>query len=147
MNPTFCSLSVPEEALMRRPVALLALALAVVALAAEDKEAKPLSPAEAIKRVGQKVTVEMRVRASKNALEHRGEIYLDSEENFRDEENLAVVINKDGAARFKEAGVDDPAAHFKGKTVRVTGTVTLQEKRPRVVVNDPKQLRLVGTKE
>ena len=144
MNP---SRSAPEEALMRRLAALLALALTSVALAADDKEGKPLSPAEAIRRVGQKVTVEMRVRASKNALEHRGEIYLDSEENFRDEKNLAVVINKDGAAHFKDAGVVDPAAHFKGKTIRVSGTVTLQEKRPRIVVTDPAQLRLVTRKE
>jgi DNA/RNA endonuclease YhcR with UshA esterase domain len=132
---------------MRRPAALLALALASAALAAEDKEGKPLSAAEAIKRVGQKVTVEMRVRASKNALERRGEIYLDSEENFRDEKNLAVVIDKEGAARFKAAGVDDPAAHFKGKTIRVTGTVTLHEKRPRILVKDPGQLRLVKPRE
>jgi hypothetical protein len=132
---------------MRRPAALLALALASATLAAEDKEGKPLSAAEAIKRVGQKVTVEIRVRASKNALERHGEIYLDSEENFRDEKNLAVVIDKEGAARFKAAGVDDPAAHFKGKTIRVTGTVTLHEKRPRIVVKDPGQLRLVKPRE
>ena len=34
----------------------------------DDKAAKPLTPEDALKRVGDKVTVEMEVRASKNAL-------------------------------------------------------------------------------
>ena len=113
-----------------RPFALLLALVCASVVVADEKESKPLTPAEAIKKVNEKVTVEMVVQASKNALEKRKEIYLDSEEDFRNEKNLAVVINADGAAKFKEAGVEDPAAHFKGKTIRVTGTVVLYEKRP-----------------
>lgn len=109
--------------------------------AAEDS--KPLTPVQAIKRVNEKVTVEMVVKASKNRLEKRGENYLDSEEDFRDEKNLGIVITKAGAARFKEAGVDDPAAHFKTQTIRVNGTVIIKEKRPRIEVDDPKQIQVV----
>jgi hypothetical protein len=93
------------------------------------------------------ITVEMTVKSSKNALAGHQEIYLDSEENFRDEKNLAVVISAAGAAKFKDAGIDDPAAHFKGKTIRVTGTITVQENRPRIVVEDPRQIRVVAKKE
>ncbi|HKB40065.1 MAG TPA: hypothetical protein VKD72_26755, partial [Gemmataceae bacterium] len=63
---------------------------------------KPLSPVEARKRVNQEITVEMLVRASKNRLEKHKEIYLDSELNFWDKKNFAVVINAEGAAKFKK---------------------------------------------
>jgi len=85
----------------------------------------------------------MLVKAAKNRLEKRGEIYLDSEENFKDEKNLGIVITKTGAAKFKEAGVDDPAIHFQDKTIQVKGTVILKEERPRIEINDPKQIQIV----
>lgn len=60
----------------------------------------------------------MTVRTTKDRLEKRGEIYLDAELDFKDEKNFAVVITKAGAAKLKEAGIDDPAAHFKDKKIR-----------------------------
>jgi hypothetical protein len=128
-----------------RPFATLsALICALHVLAADGPETKPLSPVEARKRVNEKVTVEMAVKASKNRLEKRKEIYLDSEEDFRNEKNLGIVINAAGAAKFKETGIDEPAGHFLGKTIRVTGTVILgEDKRPRIVVDDPKQIVVV----
>jgi hypothetical protein len=115
--------------------------LVVIGATAED--AKPLTPVEAIKKVNEEVTVEMLVKATKNRLEKRGEIYLDSEEDFRDEKNLGVVVTKTGAAKFKQAGVDDPAVHFKDKTIRVKGKVIIKEERPRIEVDDPKQIQIV----
>ena len=88
----------------------------------------------------------MLVKASKNRLEKRGEIYLDSEENFQDEKNLGIVVTKTGAVKFKAKGVDDPAVHFKDKTIRVKGTVIIKEKRPRIEVDDPKQIVIVERK-
>jgi DNA/RNA endonuclease YhcR with UshA esterase domain len=118
---------------------LLAIAMAPAA-ASEDK---PLTPVDAIKRIHEKVIVQMVVKASKNRLEKRGEIYLDSEEDFHDPKNLGIVITKTGAAAFAKAGIKEPAAHFKGKTIRVTGTVIRKEKRPRIEVDDPKQIEIV----
>src|SRR5262249_20657215 len=57
----------------------------VAALAAAGETA--VGPVEARKKVGKKVTVEMTVKAAKNRLEKRGEIYLDSEEDFKDAKN------------------------------------------------------------
>ena len=88
----------------------------------------------------------MLVKATKNRLEQRKEIYLDSEENFRDAKNLGIIINVAGAAKFKEAGIDDPAEYFKGKTIRVTGVVTTENERFRIIVEDPKQIRIVDKK-
>jgi hypothetical protein len=127
-----------------RVASLLALAVCgwtVLHAAAED--AKPLTPVEAIKKVNEKVVVEMLVQASKNRLEKRGEIYLDSEKDFHDEKNLGVVVTRAGAAKFKEAGIDDPAVHFKDKIIRVKGKVIIKEKRPRIEVDDAKQIEIV----
>jgi DNA/RNA endonuclease YhcR with UshA esterase domain len=84
----------------------------------------------------------MEVKAAKNALEKRGEIYLDSEENFRDEKNFAVVITRKGAESLRVAGIDDPADHFKSKTIRAKGTVTEVDGIPRIEVNDAKQITI-----
>jgi hypothetical protein len=128
--------------MMTRQLSLV-VAVACVAASARAAEDKPLTPVEARKKVGEKVTVEMTARAAKDRLEKRGEIYLDAEEDFRDEKNFAVVITRAGAASFKEAGIDDPAAHFKGKKLRATGTVKEVDKVPRIEVDDAKQVRLV----
>jgi hypothetical protein len=119
------------------------LAAAIVVLAAAAADDKPLTPVEARKKVGEKVTVEMTVMAAKDRLEKRGEIYLDAEEDFKDEKNFAVVITKAGAAKLKEVGIDDPAAHFKGKQIRATGVVKEVDKVPRIEIDDAKQIEIV----
>ena len=118
------------------PVVILGASLV---FAAEDK---PLTPVEARKAVGKKITVEMTVQAAKDRLEKRGEIYLDSEEDFRDEKNFAVVITRAGAASLKGTGIDSPAEHFKGKTVLATGTVKEVDKVPRIEIDDARQVRI-----
>ena len=90
--------------------------------------------------MGEKVTVKMEVKATKDRLEKRGEVYLDAEDDFKDEKNFAVVITKKGAASLKEAGIDDPAGHFKGKTIRATGTVKKVDEVPRIEIDDAKQI-------
>jgi DNA/RNA endonuclease YhcR with UshA esterase domain len=126
------------------PRLLAAVALAAGMCAARAAEDKPLTPVEARKKVGQRITVKMTVRAAKDRLAKRGEIYLDAEPDFRDIKNFAVVITRAGAASLKAAGIDKPAAHFKGKTIRVTGTVKEVEKVPRIEIDDPKQIRQVN---
>jgi len=103
---------------------------------------KPLAPTEARKRVGESVTVEMTVRAAKDRLEKRGEIYLDSEEDFTDEKNFAVVITRAGAASLQAAGIGNPAEHFKDKKIRATGTVKEVDKVPRIETEEAKQIRI-----
>jgi DNA/RNA endonuclease YhcR with UshA esterase domain len=101
-----------------------------------------ISPAEAINRANQQVAVEMLVQAAKNC-PHCLQIFLDSETDHHDLKNLAVAVTEIGKAKFKEAKIDDPAGHFQGKTIRVTGTVILRENRPHIEVNDPQQIEMV----
>jgi DNA/RNA endonuclease YhcR with UshA esterase domain len=118
----------------------LAVVLVLPFALADDK---PLSPVEARKQVGKDITVEMEVKTAKDRLEKRGEIYLDAEEDFKSDKNFAVVITRKGAESLKSAGITDPADHFKGKTLRASGTVKEVDGVPRIEVDDAKQVKLV----
>src|SRR5262245_37141113 len=124
------------------PIVLQGLPLPVVA-----GDIKPLPPIEARTKVGEKITVEMAVATAKDRLEQRGEIYLDAELDFRDEKNFAVVITKAGAAKLKEAGIDDPAGHFMDKFIRATGEVKLVQNIPRIEIDEAKQISIVQPKD
>jgi DNA/RNA endonuclease YhcR with UshA esterase domain len=131
---------------MRGLTAGLVLGLVSLTWGAEDKEAKPITPAEAAKQVNKQCTVAMEVRSTGKA-RGGGFIFLNSQKNFRDKDNFTVVIDKKSLAKFKKAGVADPAEHYKGKKVHVTGTVTLYNERPQIKVEDPKQIKIVEKKQ
>ncbi|HKB02446.1 MAG TPA: hypothetical protein VKD90_09510 [Gemmataceae bacterium] len=129
---------------MRAVLLTIAVVGAIVAPPAGAEEPKPVSAAVAIKRVGQaEVVVEMVVKKAKDRLDKRGVIYLDSEDDFKDPNNLGVVLSAGAAAKLKAKGIADPAAHFLGKTVRVRGCVMKFEERPYLPVLDPAQLEIV----
>jgi DNA/RNA endonuclease YhcR with UshA esterase domain len=121
---------------MHLPAVLLAL---VLVPAADDK---PLSPAEAAKKVNEKVTVEMEVKSTGGTAAR----FLNSEADFKDDKNFTVFIPKEALEKFAKAKIEDPAAHYKGKTVRVTGTVTLYRDKPQIKVEDPEQIKVVDKK-
>jgi hypothetical protein len=125
--------------------ALVGLTWSALATGADAE--KPIPPTEAVKRVGQTVYVEMTVRKAKDRLDKHGLIYLDSEDDFHSPDNLGVAITSAGAAKFKEKGVTDPAAHFLGKTVRVRGEVLIFEKPPYLPVTDPGQIEIAGAEK
>src|SRR5262249_9500826 len=125
---------------MTRLFVVLCLVSSISGVAAGDKA---LTPEEARKKIGESITVQMKVQATKDRLEKRGEIYLDAEPDFKDEKNFAVVINKAGAASLKAKGIADPAEHFRDKTIRATGTVKSVDGIPRIEIDDAKQIRLV----
>jgi DNA/RNA endonuclease YhcR with UshA esterase domain len=121
----------------------LVLGLVVAAARAEDKAAKPVTPAEAAKLVDKKCTVVMEIASTGKA----GKLlFLNSEKNYRDKKNFTLVIEKNNLAKFKKAKIDDPAAHFKGKKVQVTGTVTLYQEKPQIKIEDPAQIKIVEEK-
>jgi hypothetical protein len=106
---------------------------------------KVVPAAEIRNHVGKECTAEMTVRSSKNAAPRRT-YFLDSEADFHDEKNLAIVISYDHAAKFQEAGIDDPSEYYKGKKIRVTGKVIEEDDQVRIRVEDPKQIKLVDAK-
>jgi hypothetical protein len=86
----------------------------------------PLSAHEAINRVNERVTVEMPVKAAKDC-QRCSLMFLDSEEDHHDPKYFAVAVTEIGKSKFREAKIDDPARHFKGKTIRVTRLVTVKD--------------------
>ena len=101
-----------------------------------------LSAEDAINRVNESVTVDLLVQRTK-CCTGSSQVFLDSEPNHRDPKNLGIVVTESGRAKFVEAGIDDPTAHFKGKTIRVHGVVIRKEDRPYIEVTDPSQIELV----
>jgi DNA/RNA endonuclease YhcR with UshA esterase domain len=102
----------------------------------------PLSAPEARTRINEHVTVEMLVKAAKNC-QRCSLMFLDSEEDHHDTRNFAVAVTEAGKGKFNEAKVDDPAGHFKGMTIRVTGKVIDKDNQPQIEVDDPSQIEVV----
>jgi DNA/RNA endonuclease YhcR with UshA esterase domain len=111
-----------------------------VVSAGADEPPKPIGPAEAAKKVGEQVTLRMEV---KSAALRETVCFLNSEEDFRDTKNFTIFLDKDALQKFKEAKIDDPAAHFKGKTVQVKGKVKLYRDRPEIAISGPDQIQIV----
>jgi uncharacterized protein (TIGR03067 family) len=122
----------------------LSAVVIVVPLLHAAEAAKPLTPAEAAKKVNEEVTLQMDVKASSL----RGtNCWLNSESNYRDAKTFTVFINKDAMEKFKAAKIEDPAAHFRGKTIRVSGKVELYQNRPEIILSGPDAIKIVGDPE
>jgi uncharacterized protein (TIGR03067 family) len=126
---------------MRRCVIAVIVLLASLPIGPAADQANPIGPAEAAKKVNEQVTLQMDVKAAAG----RGQVcFLNSEANFRDAKTFTIFINKDALEKFKAAKIEDPAAHFKGKTVQVTGKVVLYNNRPEIVLSGPDEIKVVG---
>jgi DNA/RNA endonuclease YhcR with UshA esterase domain len=121
----------------------LLLPLLGLTLAAADDPPRPIGPAEAAKKVNEEVTLQMEV---KSATLRESVCFLNSEEDFKDAKNFTLFIDKDALAKFKEAKIDDPAAHFKGKTVQAKGKVVLYRDRPEIKLSGPDAIKVVEKK-
>lgn len=77
--------------------------------------------------------------------EHRKTAFLDSEDNFQDEKNLGIALTEAGIQDLKQKrGVDAPADFYHGKTIRVTGTVSLTEEKVYLEVTQAGQIDLAS---
>ncbi len=124
---------------MRHILAPLTTLLCLTCLAQEV--APPISPEEALKRVDQQVTVLMQVKSTGGNTAR----FLNSQTDFRNQNNFAVFIPNLALASFKEAGVADPGNHYKGKMILATGTVILSQGRPVLRADNADQIKLVNT--
>jgi DNA/RNA endonuclease YhcR with UshA esterase domain len=114
-----------------------------LSIALAEDQSKPISPAEAAKKVNEEVTVRMQV---KSAALRGGVCFLNSEEDFRNANNFTIFMDKKSLAKFKEAKIDDPAAHFQGKMVQVRGKVMLYRDRPEIKLSGPDAIKVVEKK-
>jgi len=122
---------------------VLAMTFVSALAIAEDNQIKPLTPAEAAKKVNEKCTVEMEV---KSVGKGKGVYFLNSTESFQGRDNFTVFINNVGVARLREVKIEDPVAYYKNKTIRVTGVVILYREKPEIVVEKADQILVVEKK-
>ncbi len=99
---------------------------------------------ELIKKEGQRCRFEMMVRNPVRMKKDPKLIFLNSEREFSDPKNVAIVIDREAEERLRGAGVSDPVAHFKNKMIRVTGKVSLYQGRVEVKIRDPDQIEIVS---
>jgi hypothetical protein len=83
----------------------------------------------------------------KSAALREGVCFLNSEEDFKDAKNFTLFIDKEALAKFKQAKIEDPAAHFKGQTVQVKGKGVLYRDRPEIKLRGPDGIKVVQKKE
>lgn len=106
------------------------------------EKAVAISPADAAKKIGEKVTVEFKV-ASTGKTRDSSRVFLNSS-TARDATNFTIVLDmKKLEAALKAAEIAAPADHYKNKTVRVSGTVATFRDAPQIVVDDLKQIEVV----
>jgi DNA/RNA endonuclease YhcR with UshA esterase domain len=69
-------------------------------------------------------------------------LFLNSEENYKADNNFTVVIHGIDSDGTKDA--NELPAIYEGKTIQVTGLVTLYQGRPQIVAADKSQVRIVS---
>jgi len=126
---------------MRLTAFFLGLIL-ISAVCGDDKPVKPMTPAEAAKKINEKVTVEMVVKSTGG----NKATFLNSEEDFKDDKNFTVFIPETTVEKLKKAKIEEPKTYYKGKTIHVTGTVTLYSEKPQIKVEEPEQIKVVEKK-
>ncbi len=121
---------------------LMILTVLYSSLSFAEDAPKPVTPAVASTKIKEKVTVEMLVKSTGG----RENCYLNSEEDFKLDSNFTIFISKDVKDKMKKVGIENPAEHFKQKTIQVTGTVILVEKKPRISITEPEQVKILDKK-
>jgi DNA/RNA endonuclease YhcR with UshA esterase domain len=128
---------------MRTWISAVLLFLVWLPLAAAEETAKPIGPVDAAKQVGKVMTLKMEVKSATL----RGDIgFLNSEKDFKDPKNFPVFLTKPAVEKFQKTKIDDPAEHFKGKTIEVHGKIELYRDRPEIKVTAPDQIKIVQAK-
>jgi eukaryotic-like serine/threonine-protein kinase len=70
-------------------------------------------------------------------------MYLNSEANFKNAENLIVAVKDPSPERRKAMGLDGRKEDLVGRQIRVTGKVGRYRDNPQIVVDEPTKLRLL----
>ncbi|MDX1962358.1 MAG: hypothetical protein SFX18_04350 [Pirellulales bacterium] len=112
---------------------------------ADQEKPHPIKLAEAADHVGKLCVVEFKVLSS-NLKNEKSPCFLNSKGNYKDKDNFQVVIFPKDLEKFKEAQIDDPALHFAGKLIRVTGKIEMHKGKPEIEIRDPAQIEIVEEK-
>src|SRR5262245_48247377 len=82
---------------------------------------QPLTTLEASKKIDQQVTVQMEVKSSGGNRNR----YLNSASSYSANNNFTVFVPEAAVPKFVAAKIERPEEFYYGKTIQITGTVTL----------------------
>jgi DNA/RNA endonuclease YhcR with UshA esterase domain len=129
---------------MHRFVILVITSLFGTAILFAADEPKPIGPAEAAKQIDQTVVLRMVVKSSSIS----GNVgFLNSEASHRDEKNFVVFLSSKVLSQFRDGDIENPPAHFQGKTVEVKGKVTLHRGKPEIILDKASLIKIVAENE
>ena len=103
-------------------------------------EATKIELDKAAENVGKEVIVEFKVAST--FLSDGKYCFLNSKADFKDKDNLRIVIFKDGLEKFKAEMIEDPAKHFDGKEITVQGKLEKKDEKLSIVVKVVKQITI-----
>ena len=112
---------------------------------ADSSKAPPkvIRPEDAKEFDGKEVTVEFKVAASFEATD-KGVCFLNSLKERDDPKQFTVFINHDALLKFRQdSKAAKPADYFKGKKIRVSGTIKPYQSRYEIEVASPDQIKIV----
>jgi hypothetical protein len=127
-----------------RPLCIIAgLVLIPVVLADEPQGTKKvIGPAEAIKLVkDQQVTVEFEIK-SVGVSKEKEHWWLNSETDWKDGKNFSVFVPRSTVEAFKKNNITDPVKEFKGKSVQVTGYLSMHKTTTEVTLHELEHLKV-----
>lgn len=118
-------------------------AVAEPAAAERSPETLPvIAPEEGLAHLDEKCSVEFVVKGG-TFLKDKQICFINSLKDHRDKTNFTAVIFREGLARFAADEIEDPAAHFMGKTIRVSGRLAEHRGQAQIVVETPSQIEVI----
>ncbi|MGC4005406.1 MAG: hypothetical protein QM811_20720 [Pirellulales bacterium] len=109
----------------------------------EKKETPVIKPEKAVEYYDKEVVVEFKVEGG-YFRDMKPPCLLNSKKNHQDKDNLTIAILGRELKEFKAAGIEDPAMHYAGKTIKVRGIVEMFKDKPQIKVTNVKQIEIVG---
>jgi len=104
---------------------------------------KVIRPEDAKEYDGKEVAVEFKVAASFEAAD-KGVCFLNSVKERDDPKQFTAFINHDALLKFRQdSKTAKPADYFKGKKVRVSGTIKPYQGRYEIEIASPEQIKIV----
>jgi hypothetical protein len=126
-----------------REAAAAEAAFAEPATAERSADALPvIAPENGLEHLDEKCSVEFVVKGG-TLLKDKQICFINSLKDHRDKANFTAVIFREGLARFAVDEIDDPATHFMGKTIRVSGRVAEHRGQAQIVVESPSQIEVL----
>ncbi len=102
-----------------------------------------VSPQDAKDHIGKKCVVEFKVESA-TLLKDKQICFLNSESNHRASSNFsAVIVGEPALKKFSEAKIPNPAEAFRGKSIRVTGVITMHRGSPQIKIESPDEIVMV----